>query len=272
MTRTLRSTGTLLLIWSLLASGCAPEAGGPNGSALDSSAGRGGQGAEVSGQDAAAVQRGPRTQPGTDMGIYAPDQHPLYDGHFVVSGNRVHQVGTLDDASPWDHMGDDASNLREVGGTIEVDVNEIENSGTFRAELELPEGTYVVTLDRFEEFSPCQDGGVAAWLFEHGDSSCGDSNWPKSILYVAGWGWGDATLNGETLHDDYQIHFMVTQGMRDRETLRVQPDMTGPSGAGAVNPAAFQLDFYIRSPEANEANRPAREVFDHFFAMEVTWR
>lgn len=131
------------------------------------------------------MERGPRTQPGTEMGIYAPDQHPLYDGRFVVTGSRVYQVGTLDDASPWDHMGADASNLREVGGTIEVDVNEIEDSGTFRAELELSEGSYVVTLDRFEEFSPCQDGGVAAWLFEHGDSGCGtptgrraSSTWP----------------------------------------------------------------------------------------------
>ncbi|MGD8602302.1 MAG: hypothetical protein PVF19_13190, partial [Gemmatimonadota bacterium] len=140
-----------------------------------------------------------------------------------------------------------------------------------RAELELPEGTYVVTIDRFEEFSPCQDGGIAAWLFEHGDAGCGDSNWPKSLLYVAGWGWGDATLDGETLHDDYQIHFMVTQGMRDRETLQVHPERTGASGAGAVNPAAMQLDFYIRSPENNEDNHPNREVFDHFFAMEVTW-
>lgn len=60
--------------------------------------------------------------------------------------------------------------------------------------------------------------------------------------------------------------------MRDREKLQVLPDMTGASGAGAVNPAAFQLDFYIRSPETNEANHPGREVFDHFFAMEVTWR
>jgi hypothetical protein len=42
--------------------------------------------------------------------------------------------------------------------------------------------------------------------------------------------------------------------------------------AGAINPAAQQLDFYIRSPELNEANHPNREVFDHFFAMEVTWR
>jgi hypothetical protein len=61
-------------------------------------------------------------------------------------------------------------------------------------------------LDRVNEFSPCQDGGMAAYLFEHG------------------------------------------------------------------NPAAQQIDFYIRSPARNEANHPNREVFDHFFAMEVTWR
>jgi hypothetical protein len=206
------------------------------------------------------------------MGLYTPAQHALYDGRFVISAGEIYQVGTLDDPSPWDHQGDDATNLRPVGGSIELDVDEIANTGSFQAQLDLPEGRYVVTLERFEEFSPCQDGGIAAWLFEHGDSGCGDSNWPKSLLYVAGWGWGNATLNGEPLHDDYQIHFMVTQGMRVRETLAVTPDMTGPTGAGAVNPAAMQLDFYIRSPESNEDNHPSREVFDHFFAMEVTWR
>ena len=211
------------------------------------------------------------SQPGAAMRIYAPEQHDLYDGRFVLSGSRIFQTGTLDDESPWDHMGDDASNLREVGGTIEIAVNEIENTGTFRAELELPEGTYVVTLEEIVEFDPCQDGGIAAFLYEHGDAGCGDSNWPKSLLYIAGWGTGSATLNGETLYEDYQIHFMVTQGMRDRETLAVLPK-TGDSPAGAVNPAAQQLDFYIRSPERNEANHPGRQVFDHFFAMEVTWK
>ncbi len=64
---------------------------------------------------------------------------------------------------------------------------------------------------------------------------------------------------------------MVTQGMRDRDTLKV---MLEPSSgeAGAINPAAQQLDFYIRSPQKNPLNHPDREVFDHFFAMEVTWR
>ncbi len=219
----------------------------------------------------AEAERGPRAQPGTEMGVFSPEQHELYDGRFRISGTRVYQVGGLLDDAPFDHMGDDGTNLHLVEGSIEIDVDERSNTGTFRAALELPEGRYEAEIDRFEEFSPCQDGGIAAWLFEHGDSGCGDANWPKSVLYVAGWGWGDATLNGAPLRTEHQIHFMVTQGMRDRETLTVQH---GPaaSGAGAVNPAAMQVDFYVRSPETNEDNHPNRETFDHFVAMEVTWR
>ena len=205
------------------------------------------------------------------MGLYAPRQHELYDGRFSIRGARIFQAGTLIDESPWDHMGNDAGNPRAVGGEITFDVNEIENSGSFRAELDLPEGRFVVELDRFHEFSGCQDGGIAAYLFEHGNSGCGDSNWPKSLLFVAGWGYGHATLNGQPLYENYQIHFMVTQGMRNRDTLEVML-APGTGEAGAVNPAAQQLDFYIRSPERNSANHPDREVFDHFFAMEVTWR
>ena len=221
---------------------------------------------------AQAPERGPRTQPGTAMGLYEPGQHDLYDGRFVISGARIYQVGTLNDASPWDHMGNDGKTLRPVGGTAEIDVDEIANTGTFRAELELPEGKYVINLEEIKEFSPCQDGGIAAFLFEHGDSGCGDANWPKSLLYVAGWGMGSATLNGEPLYSDYEIHFMVTQGMRDRNLVAHYPLDSKTSDAGAVNPALQQLDFYIRSPETNDANHPNREVFDHFFAMEVTWK
>lgn len=217
-------------------------------------------------------ERGPRTQPGTGMGLYEPGQHDLYDGKFIISGSRVYQVGTLNDESPWDHMGNDGKNLRAVGGSAEIDVDEIANTGTFRAELDLPEGKYVINLEEIKEFSPCQDGGIAAYLFEHGDSGCGDANWPKSLLYVAGWGMGSATLNGESLYEDYEIHFMVTQGMRNRDLVANYPLEGKTTQAGAVNPALQQLDFYIRSPEKNDANHPNREVFDHFFAMEVTWK
>jgi len=220
----------------------------------------------------AAAAASARAQPGTEMGVYTPEQHRPYDGRFRIVGSRVHQVGTLSDPPPWDHMGDDASAVREVGGTIEIDVDEIANEGVFRAALDLPEGRYEVAIDRFVEFSPCQDGGIAAFLYEHGDAGCGDAHWPKSLLYVAGWGTGHVTLDGEPLYQDYQIHFMVTQGMRDRESLRVFTKGEGDGPAGAVNPAAQQLDFYVRSPEEDPQNHPGRRVFDHFFAMEVTWR
>ena len=95
---------------------------------------------------------------------------------------------------------------------MEIDVDEITNSGQFIARLTVPEGALVVELDRFNEFNPCQDGGVAAFIYEHGDSWCGDTNWPKTLLYIAGWGFGHATLNGQLLHEDFQVHFMVTQG------------------------------------------------------------
>jgi len=214
----------------------------------------------------------PRQQPGAAMTIYAPEQHDLYDGHFVISGSRVHMVGGLNDPAGWDHLDNAAATVHAVEGTVELDVNEIDNTGTFEARLGLPEGEFVLTLDRFTEFSPCQNGGIAAYLHEHGaDSGCGDMNWPKTLVYVAGWGHGHATLNGKPLYQDYEIHFMVTQGIRDRQTLRVN-DPPADNGAGAVNPAAQQLDFYIRSPETNPQNTPGREVFTHFFAMEVTWR
>jgi hypothetical protein len=216
----------------------------------------------------------PRTQPGSDMSLYTPEQHTRYDGHFVLSASRIYQVGQLNDPPGWDHMGNDASNVQEVKGSVEIDVDEIKNTGRFVARLTIPEGELVLEMKRFHEFNPCQDGGVAAYLYEHGDAECGDTNWPKTFVYIAGWGYGQATLNGKVLYeDDHEMHFMVIQGVRDRQTLQVQPySADTPSLAGGANPATQQLDFYIRSPEADQRNSPGRKVFDHFFGMEVTWK
>jgi hypothetical protein len=170
-------------------------------------------------------------------------------------------------------MGNDASNVHPVEGRVEIDVDEIKNTGRFVVRLKVPEGDLVLEFDRFHEFNPCQSGGVAACIYEHGDSGCGDTNWPKTFIYVAGWGYGHATLNGKLLYENYEMHFMITQGIRDRKTLQVNyPLLNKKSSAGEVNPATQQLDFYSRSPEVDPRNNPTRKVFDHFFAMEVAWK
>ena len=225
----------------------------------------------ILGQTAPAAKSA--AQPEADLAIYSPKQHPLYDGHFVMSATRIYQVGTLNDAPGWDHIDNEAKSVRPVQGTLEIDVDELKNSGTAIARLKTPEGDLVLQFDRFHQFNPCQDGGVAAFIFEHGDSGCGDTNWPKTLLYLAGWGYGHATLNGKPLYDNYEMHFMVTQGMRDRKTLKTSyPALTEHSHAGQVNPAMQQIDFFIRSPETDTRNSPTRKVLDHFFAMEVTWK
>ena len=208
------------------------------------------------------------------MTLFAPEQHDLYDGHFVISANRIFMVGTLNDPPGWDHMDNDAKTVRPAGGTAEIDVNEIQNTGKFEAKLKIPEGDLVLAIDRFNEFSPCQNGGIVAYLHEHGtDSGCGDNNWPKTFVFLAGWGFGRATLNGKLLYQDYEMHFMVTQGIRDRKPLRVSYSMANKKlAAGEVDPATRQIDFYIRSPKTDQKNRPAREIFMHFFGMEVTWK
>lgn len=214
-------------------------------------------------------------QPGTDTGTYSPGMHALYDGRYRLSGGKTYMVGGLSDEPGWDHIDTAADHVKMVQGTVSIDVDEIKNQGRFEAELELPEGKFKMVFDRFEEWAPCQDGGIASWIFEHGDSGCGDANWPKTLIYIAGWGKADAWLNGKLLYDDYQAHFMVVQGMRDRETLKVQyPVLNKKTPAGQVNPAAMQLDFFIRSPERDPANKnnPPRKVFAHFFCMETTWK
>jgi hypothetical protein len=78
-------------------------------------------------------------------------------------------------------------------------------------------------------------------------------------------------LNGS--YDNYEMHFMITQGIRHRKTLRVSYPMANrKQPAGEVNPATQQIDFYIRSPHQNPKNKPKREVFMHLFGMEVTWK
>lgn len=232
-------------------------------------------GQQVTDAERSAVIRSRRQQPGADMHIYSPRLHQLYDGQFRLDLGRTYMVGGLFDEPGWDHIDNEAKTVHPVHGTVTVDVDELKDTGKLVAKLKLPEGDFTMVMDRFHEFQTCQLGGVASMIYEHGDSGCGDANWPKTLIYLAGWGFADATLNGKPLYKDYQAHFMVTQGMRDRKSLKVHyPALNKPTPGGQVNPATMQMDFYIRSKESDPTNRnnPTRKVFTHFFCMEVTWK
>jgi selenocysteine lyase/cysteine desulfurase len=44
---------------------------------------------------AAQQPANPRQQPGATITMFAPEQHDLYDGHYVLSATRIYMVGRL---------------------------------------------------------------------------------------------------------------------------------------------------------------------------------
>ena len=120
-----------------------------------------------------AQQPNPRQQPGASITMFAPEQHDLCDGHYILSANRIYMVGGLNDPVGWGPHGQRSP----VSGTAEIDVNELTNTGKFEARLKIPEGDLVLAIDKFNEFNACQNGGIVGVLHEHGtDSGCGDNN------------------------------------------------------------------------------------------------
>src|SRR5262245_52152293 len=106
-------------------------------------------GAVVGSTTTAQQKPDPRQQPGAMITMYAPEQHDLYDGHYVLSANRIHMVGGLDDPVGWDHLDNEAKTVQPVSGTVEIDVNDLTNSGTFEARLKIQEGDLVLAIDKF---------------------------------------------------------------------------------------------------------------------------
>ena len=120
----------------------------------------------LAGATAVAQQANPASSQARPITLYAPEQHDLYDGLFNITAE--HMVGGFKDPPGWNHMDTTAATVRPVGGTVDVNVNEIANRGTFVAKLKIPEGDLVLAIDRFHEFAPCQNGGIVAYLHEHG--------------------------------------------------------------------------------------------------------
>jgi hypothetical protein len=117
--------------------------------------------------------------------IFKATEHPFYSGEFHLKGERATLIGSMRDTPPWDHLDYAGKRLNSVKGTIDIDVNELTNTG--RVLVEFVEGTdrYRIVFDRFSAKAPFQNGGIATRVYEHGDSNNGDPLYPKTWLYLA---------------------------------------------------------------------------------------
>src|SRR5579884_1808965 len=204
--------------------------------------------------------------------IFKATEHPNYSGHFHLSGSRATLVGSMQDHSPWDHLDYAGKRLQPVQGTIDIDVNEQTNTGHVIAEFQEGSDRYRIVFDRFMAAQPFQDGGIATRVYEHGDSGNGDPLYPKTWLYLAGWGKADMTKNDRPLYKDYSAHFMIMERSRDAKTHEVHYPTKRLLPGGETDPAGMEIDLWVRSKESNQKNFPPFETFIHLLWEKVTWR
>ena len=204
--------------------------------------------------------------------VFRAPEHPYYSGEYRISGGRTTLVGSTQDTTPWDHLDYAGKHLRSVEGSINLEVNELNNSGKVIAEFVEGVDRYRVIFDRFIEKAPFQNGGIATRLYEHGDSANGDPLYPKTWLYLAGWGTATVFKNEEVLYKDYDAHFMVMERSRDPLTHEVHYPVKRSLPGGETDPAAMEIDLWVRSKEQNPKNFPPFETFIHLCWDEVTWR
>ncbi|MBI4481620.1 MAG: hypothetical protein HY652_01895 [Acidobacteria bacterium] len=213
---------------------------------------------------------------GQGMRVFKLQEHWWYSGHFRITGNQGYLVGNLSDKASWDHIDNEGKTVHRAAGSIEIDVDEKANTGTCIATADLPEGKLRVEFTKFDPWDKYQDGGLASWIYEHGDSGNGDTLYPKTLLYLGGWGRANVFLDEKLLHQNYQAHFMVMQGSRDPKTMETQYPRPGHGPgdppAGDVDPSRMEIDLWVRSEQLNNQNNPPREVFIHLMWMEVTWK
>lgn len=221
--------------------------------------------------DAALSQFGtPKGEEGTR--IFKATEHPNYSGEFHLLGQKGTLVGSMQDKSPWDHLDYAGKHLIRLPGSIEINVNEQSNTGLVMAQFAEGADQYRIVFDRFAAAQPFQDGGIATRVYEHGDSGNGDPLYPKTWLYLAGWGTATMFKNGEILYKDYSAHFMVMERSRDSETQEVRYPMRRTLPGGETDPAGMEIDLWVRSKEQNTKNFPPFETFVHLYWEEVTWR
>ena len=204
--------------------------------------------------------------------IFKATEHPNYSGQFRLTGGGTVLVGSMRDLPPWDHLDYNGKRLNPVPGRISIEVDERANTGVVL--VEFAEGTdrYRIVFDRFAGTAPYQDGGIATRVYEHGDSGNGDPLYPKTWLYLAGWGKADVFKNGDLLLKDYAAHFMVMERSRDPKTHEVRYPMKRSLPGGETDPAGMEIDLWVRSKDQNTKNFPPFETFIHLYWEEVTWR
>jgi hypothetical protein len=185
-----------------------------------------------------------------------------------------------------------------IKGTMTIDVEPMRNIGKITAEWTDENGSWTWTQSRFLHPDHHASGvrmgssvfridtvineAIVHNVYLHGDTAAGQPVLPTVFTYLAAWGPGDATLNGERFDNEFEIpapqwlgHIMVTEGARraDGSVRTLAGEIYNPSngdeGAVEVGDIEAHLTFHDDVFPMTTSVPPIYSFFYHLVFEEV---
>jgi hypothetical protein len=115
-----------------------------------------------------------------------------------------------------------------------------------------------------------REGGVADFIYLHGDTRQGPPVMPNVRAFLAAWGTADVYINGDLVYKGLDGHMMYTERSRDPNTKAIyNRDRSGfyshkdPANGSIVDPNGRELHFVAHSMQKDMGNFPPHTVWIH---------
>ncbi len=213
------------------------------------------------------------------LGAAAQESYMEFEGEhdpvWYVKGTDGLLIGGYGDNFSYD-----GSKVVPIGGEAEVLVDVDKDTGTASATFNgtiNPEkdktytGEIKLVYTEFVGMLPFQEGGVADFVYVHGDTGQGPPVMPKLRTSLGSWGLVDLYVDGELVYQGLDGHVMLTERSRDTTTYAIYADAERsafyspmePSKGYIVAPDEWELHFTAHSEAEDPDNFPPNTVWIH---------
>jgi len=115
------------------------------------------------------------------------------------------------------------------------------------------------------------EGGVADFVYIHGDTGQGPPVMPKTRTFLAAWSPVDVYVNGDLVYENLDGHMMYTERSRDPKTQAIYADSSrktyySPKRSNngyIIDPDGRELHFVAHSKVKDPNNFPPHTVWIH---------
>ncbi len=203
-----------------------------------------------------------------------------HDPVWRLIGTKPHLIGGYGDNFSYD-----GSRVVPIIGEGEV-VLDAENDrgtakytvyGTIYPEKDKIYSGEITFIYRVADEGPAfQEGGVADFIYLHGDTKQGAPVMPTNRTFLGSWGKADIFVNGSIVYRDMMAHVMYTERTRDTKTQGIyNSDKSGfyspksPADGSIADRKGKELHFVAHSAKEDRGNFPPHSMWIHLNFEEV---